>query len=448
MALETSSVEHACNVIRRQIQEEFPDLTLHFIVYQQDKMARSLDMKRREIAEHPAGAALLPLAERAVKLETAPQQPFLGMATAREKKLIRWLAHPKTLGCFLVNGEGFENEDEARRYAYSLVWQGLNLYREAGTIEKPGKTAVVIPPPQDGLTGAWHNMLADAFSALMMEMQGKKGFIRALARKCCARVLTAQSGYAPENFPYPVVMDATLIIHEELRRNGIAKTQIYGTAIDMTREIGSTFDTSSVLQWWAFCKPAQDMAWLGTEKNKILGAALHTSEDPYARATAYLVAEVLNIEPGSFSDITLYNPFTDPEVNERHHRKISDDLFENLLAKAAQTGNSGILRDEARIRNRTLPEGRLIGWCSPALLAAADAFDDKNLTISERVDAARVGFRREAPAVNAEILRRFGQIIIAERQEGRNPGAAALADMAAADEVLEPFAHSLRSQPL
>lgn len=446
MALEPAAVEHVCNVIRRQIQEEFPDLTLHFIVYEQDKMARTLDMKRRKIADHPAAEALLPLAERALKAQTAPQQPFLGMATAREKKFIRWLARPKTLGCFLVCGDRFENEDEVRHYAYSLVWQALSLYTETGVAEKPGEVFVVVPPPCDDLTGAWRNMLADVFASLMMEMQGKKGFIRALARKCCSRVLTAEAGYSPENFPYPVVMDATLIIFDDLRREGLAKAKLHGTVLDMAREIGSTFDTSTVLQWWAFCKPAQEMAWLGTDKNKILGAALHTSEDPYARATAYLVAEVLNIEPGSFSDITLYNPFTDPEVNQRHHRKICDDLFENLLSKATSSGNGGVFYEEAAARNRKLLAGQLIGWCTPALLAAGGAFNNHSVAAAERPDAARAAFRKASVDVNTEILRRFGQIIIAERQAGRALECPALADMAASDELLAPFAEPLRFQ--
>jgi hypothetical protein len=60
MGLETAAVDHACNVVRREIQEEFPQLTLLYIVHQDGQRAKALEARRSELLEHPAGEAFLP----------------------------------------------------------------------------------------------------------------------------------------------------------------------------------------------------------------------------------------------------------------------------------------------------------------------------------------------------------------------------------------------------
>ncbi len=401
MALDIASIEHTCNTLRRQIQEEFPDLALNFIVYQPGKLEKSIAHKRNELQEHPAFGALAPLLKKA-----DPDREIFVTATAHEKKLLAFMARRKTLACVFLKDDGaFEDTDQLRHHALTLAWHAL------GSIVENEDPATVSTP-------VWRNMLADAFAALTMEMQGKKGFIRALAKKRSTMALEPKADYMAEDYPYPVVMDAAQLVYDDMRKaSNLVKSKLFTQALEMTREIGITFNAGTVLQWEAFAKPAQEMAWLGVDKNKILSTAVHSSEDPYARSTAYMVAEILNIEPAVVSDNTLYNAFTDQEANERHHKKICDDLLQDLLARREAESNGEIFRKEMLKQNKRLLEGQLIGWCAPALGLAAQIFDKKIPEAAKLQEVKRV-YSEACRKTNSEVLRTLGQILIGLRRAG------------------------------
>ena len=396
MSLETATIEHTCNTVRRQIHEEFPDLTLTFIVHAPGKLAKGIDHKRPELEAHPAGPAVLMMLKK-----PGQEKSRFVMATAKEKKLISFLAHEKTLACVFVKEDGSHTDvDQLKQDALSLAWHALNKI-----IDKDDTLAT----DEEGF--AWHNMLADCFAALVLEMQGKKGSIRALARRRSGYALEARHDYNADLHPYPAVMDAAQLIYDDMRKAGnLVKAKLFEQALEMTREIGITFDRSTVLQWQAFARPAQEMAWLGIDKNRIIGAAVHSSEDPYARSTAYLVAEILSIEPTPVSDISLYNAFTDQEANERHHKKICDDVLQNLLSKREANSNGDIFRAEAAKQNNKLFEGQLIGWCAPALILAGEIFD-KTVSENAKLEEVKRAYTEACKKTNSEVLRLLGMIM-------------------------------------
>jgi hypothetical protein len=397
MALDTNSIEHNCNTLRRQIQDEFPRLALHFIVYQPGKVGKAIAHKREEIGDHPAAAQIMPLLQK-----TDPDKDFFVLASAKEKHFLPFLAREKTLACIFLQDAGFEEGDQVRHHALFLTWHVLTKIIEGDD------TFSAISEE----TLSWHNMLADAFAALSLEMHGKKGFIRALARRRAQMTLEPTPDYIAEDYPYPVVMDAAQLVYDDTRKAGtLSKSKLYTQALEMTREIGITFDAATVLQWWAFAKPAQEMAWLGIDRNRIIGAAVHSSEDPYARSTAYLVAEILNIEPGLMSDITLYNAFTDQEANERHHKKLCDDLLQDLLSRREPESNGDIFRNEAIKQNKKLLEGQLIGWCAPALILTGQIFDKKTSEMAKLEEVKRA-YSEACRKTNSEVLRKLGLILI------------------------------------
>jgi hypothetical protein len=406
MALETSTIEHSCNVVRRQVQEEWPDLALNFIVYHEGKLAKALDQKREEIKAHPAGKILLPLLK-----EVDPERSFFIAARAQEKKLLSFMARKKTLACVFFPADAeYADTEQVRQQAYAMAWHMLNAPAADNTAARPAY--------KNETERAWHNMLADAFSALVIEMQGKKGFIRTLARRRSTLALEAHARHAPEDYPYPVVMDAAQLVYDDMRRiGGLMKGKILSQALEVVREIGMTFDQNTVLQWWAFSRPAQEMAWLGIDKHKILNAAIHTSEDPYARSTAYMVAEMLSIDPAPVSDISLYNAFTDQEANERHHRKLCDHVFQKLISKVTPLDNGTLFRLEADKQNRKLLEGQLVGWCAPGLIAAAAMFD-KPLSAAAKMEETKRVYAEACRKTNSEILQKLGHILVTLRRAG------------------------------
>ncbi len=437
-------IEHTCNAVRLQVSEEFPDLAMYFIVYHQGDAEKALQHKRKELEKHPAGPLLLPALKKA-----SPDQTICLAAQEREKKFLKLLAHKKTLAVlFLLIDESITDADRLRQRVLALAWHALNALEKPETKSVFDKNQILTVRYENEISTAWHNMLADTFSALVFEMQGKKGAIRALANRRSTAALDAQSNHAPEFYPYPVVMDAALLVYNETRKEGLlSKTRPLTQAFEMTGEIGITFDQSTVLQWWAFAKPAQEMAWLNKSKNDILGAAIHASEDPYARSIAYLVAETLTIDPSPLSAITFYNTFADPEINERNYRKASDEIFQVLLPKASLLNRSDPLRVEAAKQNKKLMEGHIMNWCAPALVAAADAFDSQPADDGKNTEAARKAFENTRRKMSGETLAKLGQMLITLRRTLHETGPEHAAAAMREDKYLRSFADTLLIHP-
>lgn len=368
MGLETAAADHACNVVRRQIQEEFPDLTLLYIVYESGEQQKALEAKYPEIREHPAGEMILSHLQKAAEQD---EPEFSGIAIGSSKKLLKFLAREKTLACFFVNADWLETAEDARRNALFLAYHALSLIEDRNADKKDDaqESNGIITPVPDKTLYVWKNMLADTFSALAMELEKRRDWIGELGRMRSMAALSAAPGEQPELYPFPLVLDATRLLYHDMGK-APAGTGLIHRALEMTREIGETFDRTSVRQWWAFSRTAQDMAWMGAEPNTILGAAVYNSEDPYARATAYLVAEALNIHTLTPAPAGSYNPFAENEANERHHLKICDERFRLAVSKANIQNSSDPFVEEAARQNRKLLEGNPVGWCAYPLLCA------------------------------------------------------------------------------
>ena len=130
------------------------------------------------------------------------------------------------------------------------------------------------------------------------------------------------------------------------------------------------------------------MAWMNVDKNKILSAAIYTSEDPYMGPAAHLVSDILNIEPTLMTDMSFYNAFADQEINERHHSKACEENFQIIMSEALLEKDHNCFIQEAIKQNKNLLTGEPVGWCAYALLRAAQAF--KNLTESPNTGSEEV----------------------------------------------------------
>jgi hypothetical protein len=368
MGIETAAADHACNVVRRQIQEEFPELTFLYIVHSPGERQKALEAKNSELTAHPAGEVFLPHLGRLAE-QDGPE--FSGIAIKAEKKFIKFLAREKTLACFFVNSDLLENPDDARRHALFLAYHALSLIENRKMARNDDFLILddIITPKPDDILRVWKNMLADTFSVLVLELGKKRDSIGELGRMRSMATLSAIPDAKPEHYPFPLVLDATRLLYHDMVKEPTGMGVIR-RALEMTHEIGETFDRTSVRQWWAFSRTAQEMAWMGASPNAILGAAVYNSEDPYARATAYLVAEALNIQTLSAVPSGSYNPFADAEVSERHHLKICEERFRTVISKANIQNNSDPFIEEVQKQNKKLLEGNPLGWCAWPLLCA------------------------------------------------------------------------------
>ncbi len=379
MSLEASIIDHICNVVRREIQEEFPKLTLTFIVHKPGEQLEALMAKAVEIKEHPAGTIFYRYLKNALQKPPPDKTSyFAGLSIEKEKKFLPFLGKRKALAIFFLNSNSFDDVDMIRQHAYNLAWHALNLLKKYNTQNTKSFREVtgVIHPKLDRAGFTFNNMVADIFSAVLLELMGEKGFIGAMARRNSQMLLSKQRGYEAEHYPYLLAIDATQIVFDEFTRTQSTNLQKpIALALKIAEEVGQTFDHNSIRQWWIFSRASQEMAWIGIDKSKILGAAVYSSEDPYVRSTAYLVAEALNIEPTFLSDTKSYNPFADQEANERHHIKFCETTIEHVIKRVEEDKSSMPFIEEAHRLNLLLIEGKPLGWCAPALMHAAKVYE-------------------------------------------------------------------------
>lgn len=377
MTLERAALDHLCNVARRQAQEEFKDLTPLFVVHKGALKEKAVSRETSALLSYPDGEEILRAFKKAAK---TGESGFLGLFDGFRKGKLPFLKTPHLYALFFIDAEDYEALEDARAHIYHLLWHALDL-REAYASGETGSFEAreqFIIPKADETKAAEKNLVADVFSALALEMQDQgAGHIKKIAAWRAMKTLQAFSGYEAERFPYPVAMETTQLVYEDLKDSLDPKLRLYGRAAQLAKEVAMTHDAQSIRQWESFSFPAQEMAWAGREPEQILNAAVYASEDAYVKATAYLVSEAIDLKPQSLANADIYNPFAEPETNERYHRKACEAIFQTALAQALPTHDPAPFIQEAKRQSEMLARGELLGWCARALLAAAQIFEDK-----------------------------------------------------------------------
>lgn len=437
MSLETTALDHTLGIIRRQAEEDFKDLSLAFIVYADGDASKALDAKRHEIYEHPAGEDVFPALQKLVK-QKPRESYFAGIATGEQKKLLKTFKTEKTLAVFFINAGDFKTAEDARESAYHFIWHALALienYRKENTGNYNLSSSLVRPKHKPaGL--AQENMLADIFSALMLQLTGQKMAIKALAKKRAQMVLQAIPGYKAEYYPYPIAMEAAKIVYDDLSESFGPKITLTKQATEMTQEIGQTFDQNAMRQWQVFALPAQEMAWLGYSNKEILSAATYTSEDAYVRSMAYLAAEILNLEPAPPAKMDMHNPFTEAEANERLHNKACERLFQNIItAIMTDENNAEPLLRNAQTQNKKLTSGHVVGWCAHTLMEAYEILKSSDPSKTEK--AAAVFHESISQTTSWPALAKLSRLIMRKRREGKDITLAHIQALCAKHEDLE-----------
>ena len=410
-------VEQACSLISRQVQEIYPEMTLHFVVHGTGQLRERITLSEHEVIRHRAGDTARTILQKVAKSETSS---FLGMAVAQEKTLLGLSTKDHIIALFTVNANSYEDLREARANLYHLVWHALDLMdiRKKANYKRKFKSGPMIPK-RSPMNLARANLQADVFAAVMCGLNGDSetlNFIASLRGRLALKSLPEQRA---EDYPFIIALEACQFAYSELERNKIPRSRYIETARQMATEVGMTFDEASVRQWWAFSEPAQDMAWRGHTPAEILGAAVYTSEDPYVRATGYLVSEVTGIEPARpKEDDVYYNAFANQERNRQLHRERVDSAFEEAILLGLEEESARPILDVANEQNEHLTEGRIIGWCASALQAAAKAFESAIAEGASPGDAARVQFEDQKMSISWDAIKDLGDSIVEQRRQG------------------------------
>jgi hypothetical protein len=417
MGLRIDSVENACSLIARQVQDVYNDLTMHFIVHSKGQMNERIALSEHEVIRHPAGDTARAILKKIPKTD---HSSFLGMAVALQKSFFGLSSKDNVLALFNINVDNYTDIRDAKTHLYHLAWHAIDLMdiRKRPEYRRKFKSGPMIPK-RSPMNLAKANLQADAFAAVMQGLNGDTEALDMLAVLRGKNALIQLSEQRAEDYPYIIALEAAQFAYSELERNKIARSKYIETARHISIEVGYTFDEASIKQWWAFSEPAQDMAWRGYTAEEILGAAVFTSENPYVRATAYLVSEVTKVDPLPSHDIThAYNPFANQEKNKLLHREIMQATFEEAINLGGDEESARALLNAANAQNENLTEGRILGWCATALQAAAKAFESALDNGGSPLQAARKEFDGVKAKLDWDAIKDLGDAIVAQRRQG------------------------------
>ena len=418
MALQIDTVNHACELITRQIRDSYRQLTVNFVVHHDGQMSEALSLAAQDMLSHPAAETALHIMR---KKRHTQESALLGTAVAKEQILFGLASRETALALCTLNIDDFDNVKEARRYAYHLAWHAIDAfeYHNAPVNREEGNSRVVVRK-RNALAIASANLRADAFSAIICSLQDDYEAIRKLAQLRGLAAISRRSGHTPEYYPFVIAMEAAEFAAQQLRKKNLPKKKLIPAALQAARAIGKTFDDVLLRQWLGFSQPAQDMAWRGFEKDEILSAAINTSQNTYVRAAGYLISEITAIPPASIFDINeTYSPFADDRFNERLHQKLVEKTFEDVIAEGLKRNSSDPFFETAERQNQELTEGRVVGWCAAALQSAARGFDSALANGGSPAVAARREFEGEKDKTTWDTLKDLGKSIIRNTRGGQ-----------------------------
>lgn len=445
MAVDLNIIQKTCRAMQKGVAIAYPGLHLHFIYHNRGKLKESLALAEHDIISHPAGDAAMAIIRNHSKTE---RSSFIGLAIANEKKMMGLKSVDKLIALLNVNTDEFKTEEEVLAQIYHMTWHAIDLYeiRHQPTYKGKFKSGPMVPK-RSPLNIAKAHLQADAFAATLATLRKEANLINMITEKRGIQSLSPVQNFKAEDFPTVIALDACRFAIKELELFSKEQSEFVETARRISLEVGHTFDSANIKQWWDFSIPAQDMAWRGFTKEQILGAAVNVCEDPFVRSIGYMIEEVSGIEPASSESLKhSYNAFMDPEVNMKLHREMVDSVFEEIVAKGVAEKSSRPLLNLANQQNDALTEGRFLGWCAAALQGAAKAFEKALLNGASPDQAARMHFEgnKESDTDNWNTLLDLGNQIVDQRRQGAAITMGHIAEICHSNANFAPVLNSLK----
>lgn len=417
MTLKIETVSYACDMISQQIAEAFKNLSVQYVVHHQGHRTEALSLATHKIIEHPAAEIALQMLQKTKKAEDSS---YLGTAVARKKMMFGLLLRDTILSLCTINIDQAGSLKEAQREAWHLAWHAIDAREyqsHSGSISKQSTGLIV--RRRSAIEMASANLKADAFSCTLSYLNGDKDAALRTARARSMGALSTRSLHSPEFYPFAIAKEALDYALKKIASQNIPKKSHISTALKIANEVGMAFDEQSLVNWLSFSEPAQDMAWRGYPREKILSAAINTSPDTQVRALGCLVSEVSGIAPTPFIEIQeTYSPYADDKFNAKLHETSVDCVFEDIIAQCLDTNSPDPFLSMANMQNELLTEGHSVGWCASALQAAARGFEYAAHNGNEPSQLARREFDTERHKTAWGSLRDLGRKIVDQQRHG------------------------------
>ena len=418
MVVSTKEIQNFCIATSQDVARLYDGLRLHFIVHQKSQLRDAIALADHDLANHPAAETARSILRKEIKNESSN---FLGLAISSKSKFLGFKKIENILGLFNVNADQFNSLEEAKQQILHLTWHAIDLYDIRKRPEYNSRFAKgAMIPKRSPLNLSKSHLQADAFVCIYQSLEtGAKEITSDLAKKRAMQSLCPITHFKAESYPFVVAMEACEFAIEEILSKGVAPADKLKTARDISLDIGHAFDEQSIKKWWKYALPAQDMAWRGAQTSEILGAALNTSDNPFVRSIAFLVDEILDVEPASAEELKdFYNSYLDTEKVFNMHKELIDAAFEKAIADGLKESSPEAFMIAANKQNENLTDGKILGWCANALQNAGKAFDSALKSGTAPDQAARMNFETADQSPDWDSLKKLGKKIIGEKREG------------------------------
>jgi len=459
MSIDLKTSQHECNVIKRMVMRCYPRLQIQFVLHKENEREKVFSTESRQLAHHQLGKYIFEYPDQRAfkKLLTKNKSRFVSIAKQDNPGFLGFFKQKSYLALCFINYDRFDSIEELRNHTYHLAWHAIALrndYERANATQKKDSSSSskftdeynILIPALSSQEHYHRNLLGDIFSACIQTIQGREKAFEILAKQRITYTLRASPGFCAEQFPLPMCIDTLKhVFKNNLEQYKKSKRPVL-SAVEITEDIGATYEPSSIEKWNSFSIPAQQMAWTDSDTQTILGAALYTGENTYTQSIADMIAESMSIKPQIITNLQSYNPFTNQEANARMHRKLCLDLLYNLLARLISPEDHQIVVEVIEKQNLALLEGKAMSWCVPALIPIKELVrkcPDKSM-IPDLTNQAMKLFEKEIDEIPWETLVHLHDVIFEYRRKNKTLSMQVLLKITEEDEELSSVHYGLK----
>ncbi len=438
MAVDYKTAKHACNVIKRQIQSTFPELCIYFLIHEENKRYSHYLREKNQILSLEGGHNLCNFLDEPEQKQrlNANRSRLICLSLKRKPGFLGFSKQNNYIALCTLNIDRFTSLENLNNHALHLAWHAINLYSQNKDKASIGEDNVLLYNINTE-SYSHQNLLADIFSCSLQKLLGNDKILDTLPKQRMQDTLHNERGFFAEKFPFPVCVETL----EFTLKNSMDQYKRYKsnvqTAVQITKDIGNTYDQTSIEKWLSFALPAQEMAWLDHPPEKILGAAIYTGENTYAQSIADMIAEKMNIKPEIIASLNDYNPFANNEVNIRLHKKMCMEKYKKITEKIRQHSDHSILMEHMKIENSNLCNGSPIGWCAHGLSRAITTFQkfsNDETGYQQAMEQAHIEFEKEIDSLAWDTLQMFAREIFYRKRVNQKVTIDTLREIALKDE--------------
>ncbi len=419
MPIDYKITTHICNVIRRSVQNDFPDLYIKFIPHKQNERSEIFPKEITKIKNNPTSTHIVKYIKNNDNYNILNKNIscFCATSRSRDKGIFSFLRKYNYFSLCFINYDHFCDEKQLKNHLLNISWHAINSYKKLKRSNTRNDKIITSYNDKNDIELYRNNLNADIFSATLQYLQGNKDSIKLLANQRITETLTPKIGAFAENFPFPICLDTLDFLFESYVDQYKNSKNHISSALKIAQEISDKIEDQSIKQWHNFAISAQEMAWADNSPETILSAAIYASENTYIQSISYMIMDKMNIKVDYINPLQDYNPFANNIENQRLHKRQCHQLIDKLIPKIKNKDDYKIFIEIAKKQNYSLINDHPIGWCASSLIYVANIISMSDIN-DNLITKIKVEFKNHLKLIKWENLIKFSKIKINHQRNG------------------------------